>query len=287
MAVRRRRAGVLNETLIHITLLAMIALSLYPILLVIFDSFKNPLQYLNERWTFTVPIRLDNYLTAWSETDTYLLNTVIVCAIGTAGMLVLSLIGGHVFARMQFPFKETLYYMIIALLMVPWIVSLVPAYVLYKQLGLIDSLAALIVPNIAAGQVFGIFLLRTFISGLPGELYEAAAIDGAGWSTLIFRITLPLSLPALAVLTVLNVVAQWNSFLWPLIVISKDSQQVISVGLYQLTQAATQSNTGGIDLSVWGPVYAGYVIAAVPLVLIFLALGKFYVEGLVSSGLKL
>ncbi len=278
---RRLRAG---QAWMHVVLLILLALTLYPILLVVFDSLKTPLQYQYERWGVSLPIRLDNYTNAWGQVGVFMLNTTIVAATTTVGILALSLVGGYVFARLRFPFREPLYYVIIALLMIPAILSFVPQYVMYKNFGLLDNLLVLIVPGIAGGQVFGIFLLRTFIANLPDELYDAAAVDGAGWYSLIFRITLPLTLPVLAVLTVFNVVGQWNSFLWPLVAITNSSSQVISVGLFGLQQQVAQDAT---NYGNYGPLYAGYIIASVPLVILFVFLGKFYVEGLVSSGLKL
>jgi multiple sugar transport system permease protein len=278
----RRR---LPQVLIHLALIAIFALAFYPIILIFLDSVKTPLQYEYERWTLSLPMRLDNYVTAWQTVDGYVANTLFVTSVSGVGVLLFSLIGGHVFARMRFPFREPLYYLVISLLMVPWIVSFVPQFLEYHALGLLNTYLVLIIPTVASGPVFGIFLLRTYIQSLPGELYEAAEIDGAGWATLIFRLTLPLVMPMMAVILVQHVVYQWNSFLWPLVTISSSNLQVISVGLYSLTQNALSSQSG--TYGIWGPVFASYVIGSVPLAVLFLFLGRFYVEGLVSSGLKL
>jgi multiple sugar transport system permease protein len=190
---------------------------------------------------------------------------------------------------MDFPFKEPLYYAIIILMMVPWVISFIPGYMLYAQFRLFDQPVkflntywVLIIPNVAAGPVFGIFLLRAFFTSISKEIYEAARVDGAGHRVLITRITVPLSLPVIATLTVINFIGTWNSFLWPLVTISDQSKQVIAVALFQLSNEFSRSGDG----SVWGPLFAGYVIASIPLALIFIFLGKFYVEGLVESGLK-
>ena len=119
------------------------------------------------------------------------------------------------------------------------------------------------------------------LQGVPEELHEAAHIDGAGVWDLIYHITLPLSGPAIAALAVLNFLNTWNSFMWPLVMISDESRQVISIGLYLLSKTV-----GAGDYTVYGPVFAGYTIASVPLVVLFYLLGKFYVQGLVQSGLK-
>jgi ABC-type glycerol-3-phosphate transport system permease component len=246
-------------------------------------SFKNAIQYRYERWLISFPLRIANYPSAWDIVGGFMLNTILVAAIGLCGVLILSLIGGYIFSRMSFPFNNFLYYAIIALLMIPSVLSFIPSYMMYNSFGLLDTRAVLIIPNLAGGQVFGIFLLRALIAGIPEELYEAARVDGAGLGTLIGRITLPLSLPGLATLAVLNFLGTWNSFLWPLLTIRKNELQVISVGLFKLSRTIQ----GGIDYGVWGPMYAGYVLASVPLVLLFAVLGRFYVEGLVDSGIKI
>lgn len=163
--------------------------------------------------------------------------------VGFLGVAVLSILGAYVFAQMNFPFKELLYYAIILLLMVPWVISFIPAYMLYAQFRRIDTPVrllntfwVLIIPNIVAGPVFGIFLLRAFFSGISKEIYEAARVDGAGHWVLISRITLPLSLPVIATLTVINFI---GDLLVPLalVTISDDSKQMIPVGLFQLSNA--------------------------------------------------
>ncbi|MCC6801403.1 MAG: carbohydrate ABC transporter permease [Anaerolineae bacterium] len=252
-------------------------------------SFKNPIQYQHERWLLSFPLRLGNYAAAWDIVAPYLVNTLIVAVIGFVGVVILSTLGAYVFAQMEFPFKETLYFAIIILLMIPWVISFIPAYMLYAQfkvfdiqVRLLNTFWVLIIPNIASGPVFGIFLLRAFFSSISKEIYEAARVDGAGHWILITRITVPLSLPVIATLTVINFIGTWNSFLWPLVTISDQTKQMISVGLFQLSNAYSRS----ADNSVWGPLFAGYVIASIPLALLFVGLGKFYVEGLVESGLK-
>lgn len=281
--VYRRRPLQISQLGLHVIIVLLLFLSLIPTLIMINLSFKNGLQYRWERWGVSLPLRGSNYNAAWDVIDAYMWNTVLVAAIGLAGVLMLSLIGGYVFARMRFPLREPLYYAIISLLMVPWVLSFIPAYMLYLNLGLLNSRWALIIPNLAGGPILGIFLMRAFITGIPEELYESARCDGAGVWSLIWHITFPLSLPGLATLSVLNFVAEWNSFLWPLVTIHDMSKQVISVGLFRLSRTTND----GVDFGAGGPLFAGYVLASIPLVILFIVLGKFYVEGLVESGIKM
>jgi ABC-type glycerol-3-phosphate transport system permease component len=266
----------------HLTIVLLLLLSMLPVYLMLVVSFKNPLQYQHERWFVSFPLRLGNYGAAWSIVAGYIWNTLWVAIVGFAGVLVLSVIGGYVFARMRFPFREPLYYMILALLTVPWVISFIPSYMLYNSFGLLNTPWSLIIPNIANGPILGIFMLRSFFSGIPEEIYDSARIDGANHWGLIWRITMPLSLPILATLGVLNFVSTWNSFLWPLVAISKKEYQQISVGLFLLSKEISISG----DYSVWGPLFAGYTIASLPLVILFFMFGKLYVEGLIESGLK-
>ena len=281
-AVRKMRSWQGSQAGLHAVIIILLLLSMFPVYEMLVVSVKNPLQYQHERWTLSFPMRFGNYPAAWEIVSTYVLNTIFGAVVGFAGMLALSILGGYVFARLRFPFREQLYFAIIALLSVPWVISFIPSFMLYHSLGLLNSRWVLILQNIASGPVFGIFLLRSFFAGIPEEIYESARIDGAGHWTLIWRITMPLSLPVIATLAVLNFISTWNSFLWPLVTISDKRLQVISVGLYLLSSEVFSAS----DFSIWGPLFAGYTIAAIPLALLFITLGKFYVEGLIESGLK-
>jgi len=258
-------------------------LTLLPAYVMLVVSVKNELQFQWQRYSVTFPFRLGNYGAAWEVISPYIWNTLFVAGVGLVGVAVLSLIGGHVFARMRFPFRETLFYALIAILMVPWIISFIPAYMLYVRLGLNNTWWGLILPNIAGGPVFGIFLMRAVIGGIPEELYESARCDGAGVWTEIWRISFPLGLPGLATLAVVNFLGSWNSYLWPVVMISERSKQMISVGLRLLSAGTHRYDTSMVS---WGPVFAGYVIGSLPLVILFILLGKSYVEGLVESGIK-
>jgi ABC-type glycerol-3-phosphate transport system permease component len=282
---RPRRIVRQSQVVLHLGLVILVLASLYPVLMMVTLSFKNPLQWLNSRWLFTHPLRLQNYQAAWDNVDRQILNTVFVAVAGVAGMLVLASFSAFVFARMRFPGREFLYYAIIALLMIPGVLSLVPSFVLYKNLGLYNTYWALIVPYAVGGSVFGVFLLRTFFASIPEELFESARMDGAGMMAQFWRICIPLSYPILGTLAILQIIYTWNDFIWPSIVIQDDSIQIISVGLVRLTNTMT---TGMGDTSgVYGPLFAAYVLAALPIFLLFMFASKHYIQGLVSSGLKL
>jgi ABC-type glycerol-3-phosphate transport system permease component len=274
-----------SQVVIHAVLLVLLALTLYPLVSMLMLSFKTPLQWTNDRWLLTFPLRVQNYAIAWNLIKQYLLNTVLVGCIGCLIMLFLSSLTAFVFARMRFPGREILYYAIISLLMVPAILSLVPAFMLYKNLGLLNSYWTMIVSVASGGSVYGVFLLRTFFASIPEELFEAARVDGCTTMQLYWRICIPLSYPILGTLAIQSLVATWNSFIWPSVTIQDNQVQVISVGLLRLTESLT-TTTGG-DAAAYGPLFAGYVIASLPLLLIFVFASKYYIEGLTSSGMKL
>jgi ABC-type glycerol-3-phosphate transport system permease component len=265
---------------LHALILTLLGVALFPIYFMIMISFKNPIQFMHERWVVSLPLRQQNYVAAWEIVNSYITNTLFVAGVGLVGVLLMSLVGGHVFARMRFPFKEQLYFGILILLAVPWVLSFIPSYMLFSDLALMNTPWVLIIPNLANGPVFGIFLLRAVIEGIPEELYEAARCDGASLGREIVSITLPLALPGLATLAIVNFVGTWNWFLWPLVTITDRANQLISVGLFLLTSGDFSG------MASFGPLFAGYVIASIPLVIIFIFLGRFYVEGLTQSGLK-
>jgi ABC-type glycerol-3-phosphate transport system permease component len=262
----------------HLIIWLMLFLAIYPLIMTVFISMKNPYQFDQGRWTLTFPLRMGNYGAAWGVVKQYMLNTFLVGFVGLSGVVIMSLVGGHVFAVMRFRGKKVLFGMIIALLSVPFVLSFIPSYVLYYKMGLVNSRWGLIIPNLANGPVFGIFLLRSTLAGVPKAIYEASEIDGANVFQDIFHISLPLGATALATLSVSNFLGTWNWFLWPLVIITDKSKQLISVGITKL--AIETSNN-------WGPEFAGYIIASLPLLLIFVFLGRYYVEGAVSSGLKM
>src|SRR4051794_2646448 len=212
VTARRRFRQRPSQTLLHLGLLILLALSLYPVIMMVVLSFKNPVQWLDARWLPTFPLRQQNYATAWDNVIRYVFNTILVAVAGTSGMLMLASYSAFIFARMRFPGRELLYYSVIALLMIPGVLSLVPAFVLYKSLGMYNTYWALIVPIATDGSVFGVSLLRTFLASLPEELFESARIDGAGLLAQYWRICIPLSYPILGSLAILQIVYTWNDF---------------------------------------------------------------------------
>jgi multiple sugar transport system permease protein len=202
-------------------------------------------------------------------------NTLIVTVATVAGNVVLCSLAGYAFARIKFFGREVVFVLILATLMVPFQVVMIPTFLIVKHLGLIDTLGALIVPNLA--NAFGIFLLRQFFRTLPVELEEAARIDGASRLGVLVKIVLPLSGPVLATLAVVTFLWTWNDFLWPLITIYSPQNMTLQLGLttFQGTHA-TATNL----------LMAANVMSILPVLILFLAAQKFFVRGIASTGLK-
>jgi ABC-type glycerol-3-phosphate transport system permease component len=268
----------LVETPKHIILLTLLCLVFYPILAMVFIGGKYQDQFYHQPWTLSLPFHFDNYTAAWTFINHYLANSVIVTAVTDVGVLALSALSAFVFARYKFPGKEVLFYAIIALLMVPGILTLIPQFILVKNLGLVNTRWTLILPYIAGGQVFGISLLRSFFASLPEELFEAARIDGASDLTLLFRLVLPLSWSILATLAIFESLSVWNDIIWPAVTTTDDSLKTVAIGiLFFQQQYATD----------WGLLMAGYALASIPLLLLFAVASRYFIAGLTSGALKI
>lgn len=205
----------------------------------------------------------------------YYLNTVLITIGRTMPQVFLCAMAAYGFARLKFPGRNIIFICILAILMVPSQILLIPQYFEMVHFGWIDTYAALIVPGIFSA--YGTFLLRQFFLTLPRELEDAARIDGCSYWTIFWRILLPLTTPALASLTFFIVLWSWNDFLWPLVVINSDHMKVLSVGINSLQ---------GIYTSQMPLIMAGAVMATAPLLIFFMFLQRFIIQGIAFSGIK-
>jgi multiple sugar transport system permease protein len=205
-------------------------------------------------------------------------NSAIIALTTTVAIIVTSLMAGYAFAKYEFRHKELLFAILIATMFLPPIVTLIPLYRITGYLGLNASLAGVVVPNLA--NAFGIFLMRQFIKGVPDELIEAARVDGASELRVLFQIVAPAVMPAIAALVLFAFVYHWNSYLWPLTVLQGNAEQYpIVISLSRLLSY----NRGAMNT---GLVMAGATLAVLPPVLLFVILQRFFVDSVVSSGVK-
>jgi ABC-type glycerol-3-phosphate transport system permease component len=168
--------------------------------------------------------------------------------------------------------------LILSFMMIPGILTLVPSFLLVKSLGLLNSYWVLILPYIAGGQIFAIFLFKSFFDGLPGELFESARMDGAGHLRQYFNLVLPLSKQVFSVVLVTNVLGTWNNFMWPLITNSDAKYHTVSSGLYLMNSSAVAVN--------YSNMFAAYMLSAIPMLVLFLYATKPFMAGLTSGAFK-
>jgi multiple sugar transport system permease protein/raffinose/stachyose/melibiose transport system permease protein len=261
-----------------ILLLFLLLLTLYPFFFMVMTAFKDNAQFTYQFWWFAAPLHWEYLASATDAMWHYVLNSALVAAGTIVGVLTTSTLAAYAFARFTFWGREVWYYSIIAMLMVPYILTLIPTFVLVKNLGLLNSYWGLILPYIAGGEVLAIFIMRAFFAGLPNELFEAARVDGASHLQGFLSIALPLTKPVLGTIAIVNLVSVWNDYVWPLLVIGDDSMRTLTLGL---TAYTTRHQT------LWGPLMSGYAIGALPLLLVFLISMRYFIQGLTAGALKL
>ena len=252
----------------------LVLLGLFPYIFMLLVSLKDNIQFFHQYWLPTVPFHLENYTAAWSQISRYILNSLLVAAASILGVLLFSSVAAFVFARYRFPGRNLLFVMVVSLLMIPPIASLIPLFLLIKNMDLLNTRWGLILPYIANGMILGTFLMRTFFEQVPDEIFEAARMDGASGFGLYWRIMLPLSGPILVTVTMVTLINVWNDYFWPLVTISDDSLRTVSIGL-----AFFQ----GQNITQWGPLFAGYTIASLPLLIVFLFASRYFVAGLTAG----
>ena len=248
-----------------------------PFALMLVISFKTREQFIVNAVLPSWPPRLANYSVAAGVLWRPILNTVIVCAAAIVGTLSVSSLAAYAFARFRFPGDTLLFYMILALLMIPNILMLVPRYVIVAQLGLVNTYWALIIPYVAAGQIFGIFVLRTFFASLPQELVDAGRVDGAGDFRIFWSIVLPLSKPILGTLAILQMLSIKNDFIWPLVTVTKPALRTLTL------QLRLMEGEMGTE---WGLIMAGYTLACVPILIVFALATRPFIQGMTSGAIK-
>jgi multiple sugar transport system permease protein len=216
------------------------------------------------------------YLRLFTELDfgTYLRNTVIVVAIGFVGLLFMAM-AGYAFAKFDFRGKRGMFFVVLATMMIPIQVTMIPTYLILNGLKLTNTLVGIALPTLVGG--FSIFLFRQFMSTIPTEMLEAARLDGAGEFRIFWQIVLPMSRPILAVQVVLTFIAGWNSFLWPLIIASDQKLYTLSVGLSLLNQQLAVNPSLQM---------AAASVMVLPILLVFIVFQRYVMQGFALSGLK-
>ncbi|HEX5860148.1 MAG TPA: carbohydrate ABC transporter permease [Microbacterium sp.] len=282
VAVERRKMParkVWGRVVLYAALILLALIIVLPLLWMLVTSFKTDSDAIQQPYSFPDPISLEAYQTLLTSGQQpiflWLWNSFAAATLQTVLILVTASMGAYALARLDFPGKKLVFGAIIATLLVPPVVFLIPNYLIVQNLGWLDTLWAITVPG-AAGA-FGIFFLRQFFIGLPPEIEEAARIDGAGDIRIFLQVVLPLARPALATLAVLSFLGNWNDFLWPVYVLLSPENLTLQPGLAQL-QGAYSTH--------FAIVMAGAVIASVPVLIIFGLAQRQIVESVAGSAVK-
>jgi multiple sugar transport system permease protein len=274
---RARRS--VKLTVFYVLCLIILAVFLTPYLFSVFASFKTLPDILaqspasppsNPTWS--------NFTQIFKEYDfgRYLANTLIVTVILTVGQVTFSLMGAYAFARMEFPGRNGLFWMYLATLMVPNVVTVIPLYVMFAGAHILNTYWAIFLPYVL-GVPQAVFLMRQYFMTIPKEVMEAARLDGCSESRILWRIVVPISRPIIITATLLAVVFGWNNFLWPLIVTNSNSLNVLSVGTANL-------NSNFADQ--WNLVLAGSLVALIPMVILFAIFQKYIVRSISLTGIN-
>lgn len=267
----------------HIFICLIAFVMLYPVLWMLGSSFKPANQIFTEIWFWPKEWNFQNYVSGWSGFQgssfaRFLVNSSLVSAGAVLGNVITCSMAAYAFARLNFRFKAVCFALMLMTIMLPLHVTLIPRYILFNNLGWVNTFAPLIAPKWVATDGFFIFLTVQFIRGLPRELDEAATIDGCGPVQIFWRIIIPLALPALITTMIFTFMWTWDDFFSQLIFLSDVTKYTVPLGLRLFLDSSSQSD--------WGPMFAMSVFSLVPCFILFITLQKYFVEGIATSGLK-
>ena len=263
---------------VNVALALIAALTLFPLAWMVSASLMAP----GEASNYPPPLlpkaaTLDNYreLFAARGIGRQAANSLLVSVCATLLSLTCNLLAGYAFAKLAFPGRERIFKLLLGALVIPAQVTMMPLFLMLKQMGLVNSYAGVVVPGLAS--IFGIFLVRQYARSIPDELIEAARIDGAGEWRIFFRIVLPMLKPVLVTLAIFTFMGSWNDFMWPLIVLTDQTTYTLPVALASLSREHIQD----VEMMM-----AGAVLTVMPVLLLFLMLQRYYIQGLLLGSVK-
>jgi len=261
----------------HVFLLLILASAFLPLYLMLNISVKDNAQFARNPWYPELPFHWENFIVGWQHVGPNIFNTTFVAFTGTFLTIAIAMLGAYFFARFKVPGSTFFFYVFIILMMYPGIANMVPTFKLISSLGLYNSFWSIILLGVAGGQAFTIYVLRNFIEDLPQDLFDAAEVDGCSMIGQIRTIVMPLTMPIVGVLAVLKIIGEWNNFVGPLILIRDNHKQMIAVALLHLEGEYTKN---------WGELMAGYTIASIPLILLFIFCMRLFIRGLSEGAIK-
>lgn len=282
-AAKKRGDDILKKIILYITLIIVAFFMLTPLLWMISTSFSVDSVIVS---TSLIPksFTLENYVNAWNfpriysdnvTLGTFFRNSVITTASITILGLIIDSLAGYVLARKQFPGRQIFFYLALMTLMIPFYVIVVPMFLIVKNLGWMNTYQGLIIPSIASG--LGIYMFKQYFQTIPYDLEEAAKIDGYSDFRIYTSIIIPISKPVFGTMAILKSMWAWDDFFWPLIITTKLQMKTLQVALTMFR---------GLNVTQWGLLTAGMTMATIPIIIVFIALQKYYVAGLTAGSLK-
>lgn len=278
--LRKRRLPFSGWTLAqYAVLIFFLLVFLVPVLWIWASAFKSSLEISRDPFALPEQLRWENIERAWTVGgfDRYILNTAIYCVAIVSGVVALSCLAGYALAQLPLPGRNVLLTVFLLGLMVPFQSVMIPIYYLLRDIGLLETYWAFIVPGIALRIPFGIFLMRGFFRGLPGDLGDAARLDGANEWQVFRNIMLPLAIPGLSTLVVFQFIHTWNEFLMPLIFVQTDELRPVSLGTMFFFGRFTADR---------GMIAAGVTISMIPMVILYLLMQRRFIEGITAGAMK-
>jgi ABC-type glycerol-3-phosphate transport system permease component len=252
-------------------------LTLYPFFFMLMTSFKNNEQFYTQFWAPTLPLHFENYVAVWPSVTRFIGNSLTYSVPTLLLTAALSLLTGYAFARYKFFGREVLFMLMLALLMLPGVLTLIPLFIQMRDWKWLDTPQGIIVPWTAFELVFATFIMRVFFEKLPKEVFEAARLDGAGELRLLWSIAVPLALPGLGTIAILNVLFTWNDLLWPIVTLFDNKYFPVAPGVLGFR---SQYRTD------YGRLFAAYMLASIPLMIMFVVTIRKFIQGL-AGGLSI
>ena len=274
--------AILGTILRHGLLIAASFVMLYPLLWMVASAFKPEAEIFTDLSIIPPSLDLKNFREGWYALQTsftrFYWNSFVIAMLVVIGNLMSCSLTAYAFARLQFKGRQPLFALMLGTLMLPYHVTLIPQYVLFLNLGWVDTFLPLVVPKFLAADAFFIFLMVQFFRGIPRELDEAAQMDGCSPWRIYWKIIMPLSLPVLATAGIFSFLWTWNDFFGPLIYLNDSANYTVPLALRSFVDA-----TG---TSAWGQLFAMSVLAILPIFLVFLCFQRLIIEGVAMSGMK-
>lgn len=269
----------LNKGIILVFLILFAIIFTIPFVWLLSTALKSPSENIFSYPPQFIPqqITINNFTEVWNTIPMarYFINSIIVAIFSIVLNLVFSSLAAYPLARMDFKGRDTIFYLILSTMMIPFQVIMIPIFIICMKLGLTDSYIGVVLPT--AVSAFGIFLMRQAYLGIPKELEETALIDGCNSFDIWWRIMVPLTKPALSTLAIFSFVASWSDFLWPLIILKDTDKYTLPLGISYLAGAFSAN---------WRLIAAGSIISIIPILLVFIFLQKYFIEGSTEGAVK-